>query len=197
MRKNSVAVSFSMCCVCAAALVSSVCAADAKPRVLTAKEAETFGTVVVNREQKRQNFIVLERIIADKQKLLKAVSDSLAANHQLKPDASYSYIAADKTLYLITTNGLPKGAKEPKKTVVQKFKTEEESMPLRKLMATRLQIENQLATLLALAEENKSDALGWDAYLRKNFDLLPNVQYEVKKNADGAFEIVERPPAKE
>ena len=177
------------------AVALSVFADDPKPRVLSEKEAETFSTVVVNRETKKQNYIALERLVAEKQALFKTVASSLASNHQVKPNESYTYVAADKTLYLLSTNGVAKG-KEPKKTVVTKFKTDEESLPLRKLMATRLQIETQLGVLAALAEENKQEALGWDAHLRKTFDLKPAVQYEIKKRDDGAFEISELPEKK-
>jgi len=176
-------------------LVSPAFSAEAKPRILTEKEAEVFGTIVVNRETKRQNFLVLERLIADKQALWKIVSESLAKDHQLKPDAAYTYIAADKTLYLLSTNNVAKG-KEPKRTVVQKFKTDAESMPLRQLMASRIQIENQFVVLNALAEENREETLAWDAHLRKTFDLKPVARYEIKKRDDGAVELVEL-PAKE
>jgi len=169
---------------------------EPKPRVLTEGEAATFSSIVVNRETKRQNFFALERLIADKQALFKKVSDSLAKDHQVKTDASYTYVAADKTLYLLSTNGVARG-KEPKKTVVAKFKNEEDSLPLRKLMATRLQAENQLAVLNTLAEENRVATLDWDAHLRTTFGLKPSARYEVKKRDDGAFELVELPPAKE
>jgi len=182
--------------VVVAFFASSAFSAEAKPRVLTEKEAEVFGNIVVNRETKRQNFLVLERLIAEKQALWKIVSDSLAKEHQLKPDATYTFTAADKTLYLVSTNNVPKG-KEPKKTVVQKFKTDAESLPLRQLMASRIQVENQLVILNALAEENREETLGWDAHLRKTFDLKPVARYEIKKRDDGAFELLELPAAKD
>ena len=186
--------------VCAAVVgalgVSPAFSAEAKPRILTEKEAEMFGNIVVNRETKRQNFLVLERLVADKRALWKVVSESLAKDHQLKPDAAYTYIAADKTLYQLSTNNVAKG-KEPKRTVVQKFKTDDESLSLRQLMANRIQIENQLAVLLTLAEENREETLGWDAHLRKTFNLKPVARYEIKKRDDGKIELLELPPAKD
>ena len=177
---------------CAGPVFSS----EAKPRVLTEKEAEVFGNIVVNRETKRQNYLVLERLIADKQAVWKIVSDALNKDHQLKPDATYTFTAADKTLYLVTTNNVPKAKEPTKKTVVKKFKTDAESLPLRQLMAQRIQIENQLVILNGLAEENREETLGWDAHLRKTFNLKPVSRYEIKKRDDGAIELVEL-PAKE
>jgi len=176
-------------------LASAAFANEAKPRILTEKEAEVFGNIVVNRETRRQNYVVLERLIADKQALWKIVSDSLNKEHKLAPDATYTFTAADKTLYLVSTNNIPKG-KEPKKTVIKKFKTDEESLPLRQLMAQRILIENQLVILNGLAEENREETLGWDAHLRKTFNLKPVARYEVKKRDDGAVELIEL-PAKE
>jgi len=185
--------SVSVCAVVSAVLLSGVASAsETKSRILTEKEAEVFGNIVVNRETKRQNFLVLERLIAEKQALWKIVAGSLEKEHQLKPDATYTFTAADKTLYLVSTNNVPKG-KEPKKTVVQKFKTDAESLPLRQLMANRIQIENQLVVLNGLAEENREETLGWDAHLRKTFDLKPVARYEIKKRDDGAFELIELP----
>jgi hypothetical protein len=169
--------------------------AEPRPRVLTEKEADAFRSIVVNRETKRANFSVLERLIAEKRASLKTVADALAKDWQVKSDANYTYTAADKALYLLSTNGVAKG-KAPKKTVVKKFKTDDESLPLRKLMASRLHVENQLAVLTALAEENRQETLGWDSHLRKTFDLKPEARYQLKKRDDGSSELVELPEAK-
>jgi len=192
----STTVTTSAVCVFALAVFSlNAFSADTQPHTLSEKEVELFRKIVINRETKRQNFLVLERLVEEKQSLWKVTSDSLDKNHLVKPDASYTYVAADKTLYLLSTNGVARG-KEPKKIVVTKFKTEADALPLRKLMATRLQIENQLAVLNTLAEENRQETLGWDAHLRKTFNLKEAVRYEIKKRDDGVFEIIELPPEK-
>ena len=181
-----------MMVVVSACAVLSASAADTKPRVLTEKEAETFRNIVVKREVKRENFLVLDRLVTEKRTLFKTVSETLAKEHQVTTDASFTYVADDKTLYQLSTNGISKG-KPPKKIVVKKFKTEDESLPLRKLMATRLQVENQLATLAALAEENRQETLGWDSLLRKTFNLEPTGRYQIKKLENGGYELVKLP----
>ena len=185
-------------CTCAVLSVLVACvvsAVDAQPRVLTEKEAETFRNIVVKREVKRENYLVLERLLAEKRALFKTISETLEKEHQVSSDASFTYIAADKTLYRLSTNGVAKG-KEPKKNVIRKFKTEEESLPLRKLMASRLQTENHLATLTALSEENRQETLGWDSLLRKTFNLAPTGRYQIKKLDNGGYELLELPEEK-
>jgi hypothetical protein len=173
-----------------AAFALSVSAADSQPRVLTEKEAGSFRDIVVNRETKRENYRVLERLIAEKRSFFKTVAETLAKDHQVASDASYTYTAADKTLYLLSTNGVAKG-KDPKKVVVKKFKSDADSLPLRKLMASRLQTESQLAVLAVLAEENRQEMLGWDSHLYKTFNLKTDVRYQIKKRDDGKYELVE------
>ena len=181
-----------MCAFFSALFAFVAVAADSQPRVLTEKEAETFRNIVVKREVKRENFLVLERLLAEKRVFFKTVSETLDKEHQVSADASFSYIAADKALYRLSTNGVAKG-KEPKKTVVKKFKSEDESLPLRKLMASRLQTENQLATLAALSEENRQETLGWDSLLRKTFNLAPTGRYQIKKLDNGGYELLKLP----
>jgi hypothetical protein len=170
--------------------------AESAPRTLTEKEVETFRNIVIKREVKRENYLVLERLLAEKRAFFKTVAETLAKEHQVKPHASYTYVAADKTLYHLSTNGVAQG-KAPKKTVVKKFKSDEESLPLRKLMVTRQQAENQLAVLAALAEENRQETFGWDAHLRKTFNLAPDVRYQLKKLDGGRCELVELSDEKE
>ena len=169
--------------------------AEDKPRVLTDKEAETFKNIVAKREMKRANFLVLERLLVEKRTLFKTLSETLDKEHQVSTDASFSYIADDKTLYRLSTNGVAKG-KEPKKTVVKKFKNDDESLPLRKLMASRLQTENQLVALAVLSEENRQETLGWDALLRKTFNLEPDGRYQIKKLEKGGHELLKLPEEK-
>lgn len=172
--------------------VFAAVAADSPSRVLTEKEAETFRNIVIKREVKRENFLVLERLAAEKRAFFKTVSETLDKEHQVSMDASFTYIAADKTLYRLSTNGVAKG-KEPKKTVVKKFKSEDESLPLRKLMASRLQTENQLAALAVLSDENRQETLGWDSLLRKTFNLEPTGRYQIKKLDNGGYELFKLP----
>ena len=181
-----------VCLVCGSVLCGSVFAEEVS-RVLTEKEAETFSAIVVKRETKRQNALVLDRLVADKRAAFKIIAEALDKDYGLKSDASYTYTAAEKTLYVFSTNNVAKG-KEPKKTVVKKFKNEDDSLPLRKLMAARIQLENQLTVLLALAEENREETLNWDAHLRKTFNLKSSARYEIKKRDDGTVELVELPP---
>ena len=176
-----------------AAWMSCAAPETGAPRVLAEKDAETFRDIVVKRETNRANFIALERLRAEKSAAYRTVADQLAKEHDVKADADYTYVAADKTLYLLSTNGVAKG-KEPKKTVVKKFGTDDESLPLRKRMASRLQLENQLIVLATLSEESRQETLGWDAHLRKTFSLDPDARYQLKKRDDGAYEITELPP---
>lgn len=184
---------YAMCGMAAAFSVLSVWGAETQPRVLNEKEAESFRRIVANRELKRENYQVLQRLLAEKRSYFKTVADALAKDHQVAPDASYSYIDADKTLYKLSINGVAKG-KAPKKTVVKKFKSDEESLPLRKLMVARQTVENEIAVLAALASENGQETLGWDAHLRKTFNLDPKTRYQVKKRADGSYALLELPP---
>lgn len=178
-------------------LSSTQCAlaAGTQPHVLTLKEATKFRNIFVKLEVKRENTLILKRLLAEKQSLFKTIAASLAKDHLVKQDAVYKFVVSDNTLYRLSTNKVAKG-KEPKREVIKKFKTGKDSLPLRRLMVSRLQCEKQISVLTTLIEENRQETQGWDALLRKTFDLKPTVQYQIKKRDDGTFEIIELPQAK-
>jgi hypothetical protein len=101
------------------------------------------------------------------------------------------------SLFQISTNALKKG-EQPKRTLVKKYKNQDEAKPLTNLMLSRQRLERQIITLAELTEENRNENIRWDEHLRKTFNLTPMTRYQLKKLTDENYQLilVKEEPAK-
>lgn len=175
---------------------SSVFAQD-NVRNLTKQDADLFARIVSSRETSRENYLVTARLLQEKRSLFKNIVHLLDAEHHVKAEYPYTFDMEQMSLFQISTNALKKG-EQPKRTLVKKYKNQDEAKPLTNLMVSRQRLERQIITLAELTEENRNENIRWDEHLRKTFNLTPMTRYQLKKVTDEKYQLilVKEEPAK-
>lgn len=186
-----------MKCFLIALLCASSVFAQGNVRNLTKQDADLFARIVSSRETSRENYLITARILQEKRSLFKSIVELLDTEHHVKAEYPYTFDVEQQALYQISTNALKKG-EQPKRTLVKKYKNQDEAKPLTNLMVSRQRLERQIITLAELTEENRHENIRWDEHLRKTFNLAPMTRYQLKKISDEKYQliVVKEEPAK-
>ena len=170
-------------------LIGTSAVAQDVMKTLSKTDAEMFARIVALREGARENFVVTTRLLQEKQSNFRSVSEVLDKEHGVKPDFPYTYDIEEKALFQLSTNAVKKG-EQPARTLVKRFKTGEEALPLATLMLKRQRVESHIIALAQIAEEQREENARWDEHLRKTFSLEPMTRYQIKKVNDDQYQLV-------
>lgn len=161
-------------------------------RKMSKEDASRFTQAIDSLKQAKAEQIVCNHMLAEKQKMLKSLMSVMEKEHGLEPDKSYTFIAADNSLFQVSTNRVD-AKKEPERKLIKKFKTKEEASPLVGQMADRQRIERQVLSLAELTLENRREAASWEESLKKVFNLESASTYTVKKISDSEYQLIRTP----
>jgi len=158
-------------------------------RKMSKEEATQLTQAVVSLRQSKERELICERLLLEKQKMLKSLISLMEKDHGFVSNQSYTFIASDNTLFQIITNRVA-GAKEPERKLVKKFKSKEEAAPLVRLMSARQRTERQILSLAELILENRNESVTWENGLKKKFGLEPSSSYKVTKISDSEYHLI-------
>ncbi|MEI7947869.1 MAG: hypothetical protein WCJ02_14300 [bacterium] len=177
--------------VCCAFLFCNALPSSAQEVVkkLSKEEATNYIRTVATMKQAVGNQLVCKRMMEEKQKILKSMISIMQKDHGIDPDASYVFIAEEKTLFQVSTNKVAVG-KEADRKLIKKFNTKEEAAPLTQLMSSRQRLERQIVSLAELTVENVQTSKRWEATLKKTFSLEPSSDYNIVKVSDSEYNLV-------
>lgn len=177
--------------VCCAFLFCNALPSSAQEVVkkMSKEEATNYIRTVATMKQAVGNQLVCKRMMEEKQKILKSMISIMQKDHGIDPDASYVFIAEEKTLFQVSTNKVAAG-KEADRKLIKKFNTKEEAAPLTQLMSSRQRLERQIVSLAELTVENVQTSKRWEATLKKTFSLEPSSDYNIVKVSDSEYNLV-------
>ena len=145
---------------------------------LTKEQVAEFSGYVHNKDLRREELIVSDRLLVEKQGELKGLMEEMSKEFGISPDKSYTFEKETKSLYLLSTNQVDKAGK-PARTLLRQMKTDGEAQYLSRLMIARRMTEQQIFVLAQIREEKSKECGLIDAKLRQAFKLDPQTSYRL------------------
>ena len=158
-----------------------------------AERERGFLELAVGRTRTREDMAVVARLIAEKRLEVSRFSSQIGEEFKVKPDGNYHFDKSDGILYeLVAKTGTNQADIAYERKEIAKLNDKQQERFVRLASSKRLSAE-QIRILRLLEEEKRLELRTIEEALKRNYDVVPEKNYEYDVDTKTIYEMVTMP----